>query len=91
MSLYLSNLSFEDIQKERDEVLRVKVEDIKALAHPVRAALEQGNICIVGNEDKIQEAKDLFKNIVFGNELEPLEIPSCIVSTGLVLIVQLPK
>ena len=41
-----------------------KVEDIKALAHPVRAALEQGNICVVGNEDKIQEAKDLFKNIV---------------------------
>ena len=64
MSLYLSNLSFEDIQKERDEVLRVKVEDIKALSNPVRAALNQGNICVVGNEEKIQEAKDLFQNIV---------------------------
>ena len=64
MSLYLSNLSFEDIQKERDEVLRVKVEDIKALSHPVRAALNQGHICVVGNEEKIQESKDLFQNIV---------------------------
>lgn len=63
MSLYLSNLSFEDIQKERDEVLRVKKEDIQSLANPVRAALEQNYICVVGNEEKIREATELFKNI----------------------------
>lgn len=60
MTLYLCNLTLEDIQKERDEVLNVKVEEIRALADPVRAILKQGYLCVVGNEENIKEAKQLF-------------------------------
>lgn len=63
MTLYLSNLSEQDIQKERDEVLNVTVEDIRALAEPLQAALDQNNLCVIGNEQKIMEEKELFKSI----------------------------
>ena len=60
MTLYLCNLTLTDIQKERDEVLNVRVEEIRALADPVRAVLKQGYLCVVGNEENIKEAKQLF-------------------------------
>jgi len=62
MTLYLCNLTIQDIQKERDEVLKVKAEDIRALANPVRAVLKQGYLCVVGNEENIKEANALFLN-----------------------------
>jgi len=57
---YLSHVSFEDIQKERDEVINATEEDIKKLSDLVEAVLSQENICVIGNEEKVREQKELF-------------------------------
>ncbi|TDT63287.1 insulinase family protein [Fonticella tunisiensis] len=61
---YIRQLTQEDIQREREEVLNTKKEDIKGFAKLVKDAMEQGYICVLGNEDKIKLNKDLFNNLV---------------------------
>ena len=57
---YLSHITFEDIQTERDQVISAKEEDIRKLADLVEAVLAQENICVIGNEGKIKEEQELF-------------------------------
>lgn len=61
---YLSNLSPEEIQKERDEVLATKRADIQACAEILADTMKQNYICTLGNEDKIKQNKELFTNLV---------------------------
>ena len=61
LSAYLSGVTQEMMQEERDQVLRATVEDIRALADIVQAVLDTGALCVLGNEEKIEAAKDLFK------------------------------
>ncbi len=63
MSAYLSNIGYEDIQKERDEVLHVTKEDIRALADYVKAMLDDECICVVGNEEEIRKNEELFMHM----------------------------
>ena len=63
LNCYLSGITQEILQNTRNEVLDATVEDIRALAAPVDAAMEQGYICVVGNESVIEANKDLFTNI----------------------------
>lgn len=63
LSAYMSGLSPETVQKERDEVLSATPEQIRALAPLVRSILEEQAICVIGNEEKIKADKDLFMNI----------------------------
>ena len=60
MSAYLTNQTLADLQKERDEVLSATQDDIRALAAHIRAFLQDDCLCVVGNEEKLQEEKDLF-------------------------------
>ena len=41
----------------------ITVEDIRNLADLVQAILDDGNICVIGNEDNIKKESKLFKNI----------------------------
>ena len=63
LSAYLSNMTLEDVQKWRDEVLDITLEDIQALAPYIEALLEQKALCVVGNAKKIEEQKVLFENV----------------------------
>lgn len=63
MSMYIAGLTEEDLQKERDQVLNVTLEDIRALHKIVQAVIDAGNICVIGNEAKITENKELFKEV----------------------------
>ena len=63
LSAYMSGLSPETVQKERDEVLSATPEQIRALAPLVRSILEEQAICVIGNEEKIKADEDLFMNI----------------------------
>ncbi len=38
-------------------------EQIRALASQIRAVLDQQNLCVIGNEQKIRESKELFERI----------------------------
>ena len=60
---YICGLTLEQIQKERDEVLKTDVPDIRALAPVIEAVLKQNYLCVVGNEDKLREAGDLFSSL----------------------------
>ncbi|MBO4265643.1 MAG: insulinase family protein [Lachnospiraceae bacterium] len=57
---YLCNDSLEKIQKERDEILGCKSEDIRALAAYIRKMKENSSICVLGGEEEIDKEKDLF-------------------------------
>ncbi|SDH96824.1 hypothetical protein SAMN05421493_10652 [Pseudobutyrivibrio sp. 49] len=63
LSCYMSELKLEDLQKIRDEVLDATVEDIRALAAPIDAAVAQHHICVVGNENVINQNSELFSSI----------------------------
>ncbi len=63
LSAYLSHLKFEEVQKERDEVLHTTVDAIRKLSEHVKAFIEDDCICVVGNEVKITESKALFQSI----------------------------
>jgi hypothetical protein len=63
LNAYFSKISFEEMQKERDEVLDATPEQIRALAPLVRCVLEDQAICVIGNEEKIQKDRDLFASI----------------------------
>ena len=52
LSAYLSGVTEEMMQTERDQILGATKEDIRALAAQVRAVLSTGSFCVVGNEEK---------------------------------------
>jgi len=63
MTAYLTNLTEEISQKERDAVLSTKQEDIRALAPLVRSVIDQDNLCVLGSEKQIEDSKKLFMNV----------------------------
>ena len=60
LAAYMSNFSYEDEQKQRNQLLNVEQADIQALAKYIRAFMKADRLCVVGNEDKITEAETLF-------------------------------
>ena len=58
--LWLSGVTQEDLQKERDEALACTPETLKALAPYVKAILAQNNFCVFGTAVGIDEDRDLF-------------------------------
>ncbi len=63
LSMLLTGLTYEDLKKERDDIINVTQEDIRALDKLVEAVLVQGNICVIGNESKIEEDSELFYEV----------------------------
>lgn len=63
-SRYISNITQKDIQKTRDEVLNTKLEDIKAYASLLEDTMKENYLCVLGNEYKIKENKDLFNKLL---------------------------
>ena len=63
LNAWFSGITREDMQKERDEILDAQPEDIRNLAGIVDAIVEQDRICVIGSEEKIQQDKEVFKEI----------------------------
>ncbi|MDF2511244.1 MAG: hypA [Herbinix sp.] len=63
LSMYLAGITEEDLRKEREQVRNVTVQDLRDQYKVIQAVLDAGNICVIGNEDKINGNKDLFKEI----------------------------
>ena len=63
MSAYLQHIAYEDIQKERDDILNATPEDIRELADVIAAILEDDCFCVVGNENAIRAESGLFMSI----------------------------
>ena len=61
---YIVGITQAEIQKERDEVLTTTLEDLRGFGEILDKAMKQDNICVFGNENKINECKPLFKNVI---------------------------
>jgi hypothetical protein len=63
LKFYRNRINEEMLQKERDEMLNCTAEDIRKLAPKVREILSQNNICVVGSQSSVEEAKDVFLSV----------------------------
>jgi len=61
---YISNISQEDIQKARDEVLFTTKKDIRLFSNMIQDMMQKNYFCVLGNEEKIRENKAIFGNLV---------------------------
>lgn len=61
---YLSRLTYDELQKERDEIIAATEKDIRNAADLVAQVMNQNYYCVLGNESKIKEHKDLFKKLI---------------------------
>ena len=60
---YLSNITAEQLQKDRDEVLATNVERIRELAPLVEAVLSKKTIAALGDEEMIVQEKSMFETV----------------------------
>ena len=63
MNLYMCKVSEDSLSLERNQILDATQQDIRALADIVEAVLKCDQICVIGSEEKIEEQKELFKEI----------------------------
>ncbi len=61
----LSGVTMETIRREREEIIHCTEQDIKNLKKVIQAILDYKALCVVGNENKIEEEKDLFNNVSY--------------------------
>ncbi|MDR2043893.1 MAG: insulinase family protein [Clostridium sp.] len=61
LSAYMTGITQDTLQQERDEVLAAKVQDIRELAAYIQGFLRDGYLCVVGNARRIQEEQKLFR------------------------------
>lgn len=60
---YICNITYEDIQRERDEILSTTIEDIKSYEKMIKSGMDEHYCCVVGNEGKIKENEAIFNKI----------------------------
>ena len=63
VSAYLTNISYEELQRERNEVLDAQPENIKNLAGLIEAVLSQDALCVIGAEENVEAEKDMFLEV----------------------------
>lgn len=63
LAAFLTGVTDGMLQQEREEILDVTQEDIRALAGHVQAVLDTGALCVIGNAGKVREAENLFKEV----------------------------
>jgi len=61
---FISGVKFEDIQKERNQILEAKVTDISGLSKLIATVMNEKFICVLGNEDRLKNSKDVFNKLV---------------------------
>ncbi|MEE1242866.1 MAG: insulinase family protein [Frisingicoccus sp.] len=63
LSAWMSHISYEQLEKNRYELLHTDVETIRSLYGIVDTVVHSGYRCVVGAAAKIQENKDMFQQI----------------------------
>lgn len=59
---YFTESTIDLRNKRRQELIEATVEDLRACSKAFSEALNQDNICVIGNNKKIEEANELFKS-----------------------------
>lgn len=63
-AIFISNIEYEELQTERDEILNTTLEDIRGFSNLMQQCMEQNYICVLGGNKKVQENSKLFNKIV---------------------------
>ena len=63
MTALLQGITMEDIQRERDEVLNATEENIRGLKDMISSVLEEKNLCVIGNEECLENQKQMFTQL----------------------------
>lgn len=61
---YLRNITDEDVQREREEILNTKTPDISNYSKLLSDVMKKDYYCVLGSDAKIKESKDLFKTLI---------------------------
>lgn len=64
MNLYMNHVTEDMIREERRAILNATQEDIRKLASVAEAVLAQQQICVIGNETKVEETEGVFSEVV---------------------------
>lgn len=60
---YFSKITYDDIQKEREEILSTTEEDIRNFSELLKSVMRRNYMCVFGSALKIKENKDIFNNL----------------------------
>ena len=63
LNAYMTGLTGEILQKERDEILAATAEDIRGLSVYIKAFMEDDHLCVVGNAGKLKQEEKLFTKL----------------------------
>ncbi len=61
---YFKGESFDEVQRERNEILSCTAQNIRDFATIIKAAKKAMAVCVFGGEDKVRQNQDLFKKII---------------------------
>lgn len=61
---YITNIDMDYIQRIRDEILNTDIHSIRECSRLIDACMKENYICVIGNEQKINENADKFKNVI---------------------------
>ena len=57
---YLNKKTVEDYKLEKSQIIDATEQDIKNIVKYIEAIVEQNNVCVIGNDKKIEEGKQIF-------------------------------
>jgi len=60
---YLTGVTIERLQKEREQVLNADVDAIRELAPLVKSVLDNQEICVIGGAQKVKKNRELFMEV----------------------------
>ncbi|MCM1185401.1 MAG: insulinase family protein [Lachnoclostridium sp.] len=63
LAAYMTGLTQEMVQQERDEILNAGPEDIRELAAQISAFMDADCLCVVGSAGKIKEEEKIFETV----------------------------
>jgi Zn-dependent M16 (insulinase) family peptidase len=64
ISYHLQNITNEDRQRERTEILNTTPKDIKQMAKMIEDVLKKSLVCVYGNEQKLKDNQELFQELI---------------------------
>ena len=64
LSYHITGYDYAQVEKYLQEALHTRVEDLQAHADMLRKAMDKNYLCVLGSEEKIREAANLFDHII---------------------------
>lgn len=61
---YIANIDMEYIQRIRDEIINADIQSIRKCSELIEACMKENYLCVIGNEQKINENSDKFQKII---------------------------